>query len=452
MSLTVERLEGNMARLTIEVEADEFEKALTKAYNKIKKQVSVPGFRKGKVPQKMVERAYGPEVLYEDAANFAINDSYPVEAKNCDLEIVSSPEIDVTQIEKGKSFIYTATVAVKPEVTLGEYKGLEYTAFNVEVTDDDIEQELKAAQEKNSRKVKVTDRPAKEGDKVNLAFEGFVDGKPFDGGKADNYGLVLGSHSFIDTFEDQVAGHSVGESFDVNVTFPETYATKELEGKPAVFKCTLNEIEETILPELDDEFASEISEFETFEEYKADLVKSIETRKTNDAKAKAKDELIQKAADNAQMDLPDAMINEQAQTLARQMQMNLQQYGIGMEQYLEMLGQTADQFVAAQRPYAVKTIKGRLTLEAIAEAEGLLATDDDINEQLKEMAEAYHMDIEKVREAVIGDELEDLKHDIAANKASDFLLDNGVAVEAPAEEAEEEAPAEEAAEEAPAEE
>ncbi len=447
MSLTVEKLEGNMAKLTIEVEAADFDKAMTKAYNKIKNQVSVPGFRKGKVPQNMVERVYGPAVLYEDAANFAINDSYPAEAKNCDLEIVSSPEIDVVQIEKGKNFIYTATVATRPEVTLGEYKGLEYTAFDVEVTDEDIDREIQNAREQNSRKVKVTDRPAQEGDKVYLAFEGFVDGKPFDGGQADNYGLVLGSHSFIDTFEDQIAGHNVGESFDVNVTFPETYATKELEGKPAVFKCTLNEIEETILPELDDEFASEVSEFETLAEYREDVKKNIETRKTNDARNKAKDELIQKASDNAEMILPDAMVNEQAQTLARQMQMNLQQYGIGMDQYLEMMGQSADQFLAAQRPYAVKTIKGRLTLEAIAQAEGLLATEEDVEKQFAEMAEAYNMDIEKIREAISGEELEDLKHDIAANKASDFLFDNGVAVEAPAEEEEaEEAPAESAAE------
>lgn len=447
MSLTVEKLEGNMAKLTIEVEAEEFEKAMTKAYNKIKNQVSVPGFRKGKVPQKMVERTYGPEILYEDAANFAINDTYPEEAKNCELEIVSSPEIGVEQIEKGKNFIYTATVAIRPEVTLGEYKGLEYTAFTVDVTDEDVDKEIQNAREQNSRKVKVTDRPAQDGDKVYLAFEGFVDGKTFDGGKADNYGLVLGSHSFIDTFEEQICGHNVGESFDVNVTFPDTYATKELEGKPAVFKCTLNEIEETILPEADDEFASEISEFETFEEYKADLKKSIETRKTNDAKNKAKDELLQKASDNAEMILPDAMVNEQAQTLARQMQMNLQQYGIGMEQYLEMLGQTPEQFLAAQRPYAVKTIKGRLTLEAIAQAEGLLATEEDVNKQFEEMAEAYNMEVEKVREAISADEIEDLKHDIAANKAAEFLFENGVAVEAPAEEEEtEENAAEEAAE------
>ena len=447
MSVNVEKLEGSMAKLTIEVSAEDFEKAMTKAYNKIKGQVSVPGFRKGKVPQKMLERVYGPEVLYEDAANFAMQDTYMDAAKESGLEITSQPEIGVEQIEKGKSFIYTATVAVKPEVKLGEYKGLEYTAYTVEVTDEEIDQEIESARKKNGRTVEITDRAAQEGDKVYINFDGYVDGKQFDGGKADNYGLVLGSHSFIDTFEEQIAGHNVGDAFDVNVTFPDTYASKELEGKPAVFKVELISIEQTILPELDDEFASEVSDFETMAEYREDVKKSIEKRKTNDAETKAKDELLQKAGDNAEMTIPDAMVNEQARTLARQMAMNMQNYGISMDQYLQMLGQTEDQFLATQRPYAVKTIKGRLTLEAIAEAEGLLATDEDVAEQVDEMAKAYNMEADKIREALSAEELEDLKHDIAANKAADFLLKNGVAVEAP-----EEPEEEEKTEEAPAEE
>ncbi|MGI6071642.1 MAG: trigger factor [Lachnospiraceae bacterium] len=431
MSLKVEKLEGNMAKLTIEVEAEKFEECITRAYNKMKNRISVPGFRKGKVPQKRAEMVYGVEIFYEDAVNFAINDTYADEVKDCELEIVSAPEIDTEQIERGKNFIYTALVAIKPEVTLGKYKGLEYTEFSVEVTEDDINSELERAREMNSRKVEITDRPAEEGDTVYLAFDGYVDGKQFDGGKADNYSLVLGSHSFIDTFEDQVAGHNVGDEFDVNVTFPEVYQSKELEGKPAVFKCKINKIERKELPELDDEFASEVSEFETLEEYRADLAKTIEDRKRSEARAKAKEELIQKAAENAQMTLPDAMINEQSKILARQMQMNLQQYGIGMEQYLRMINQSPEEFIAAQRPYAVKTIKGRLTLEAIAQAEGLLATEEDVNTQLQEMAEAYHMEIDKVRETVSAEELEDLEHDIAANKASDFLLEKGKAVPAP---------------------
>jgi len=446
MSVNVEKLEGNMAKLTIEVSAEDFEKAMTKAYNKIKGQVSVPGFRKGKVPQKMLERVYGPEVLFEDAANFAMQDSYTDAAKESGLEITSQPEIDVDQIGKGKSFIYTATVAIKPEVKLGEYKGLEYTAYTVEVTDEEVDQEMEAARKKNGRTVEVTDRAAQDGDKVYINFDGYVDGKQFEGGKAENYGLVLGSHSFIDTFEDQIVGHNVGDSFDVNVTFPDSYASKELEGKPAVFKVDLISIEQTILPELDDEFASEVSDFETLAEYKDDVRKTIEKRKTNDAEAKAKDELLQKAGDNAEMIIPDAMVNEQARTLARQMAMNMQNYGISMDQYLQMLGQTEDQFVATQRPYAVKTIKGRLTLEAIAEAEGLLATDEDVEEQMNEMAKAYNMDVAKIKEAISAEEMEDLKHDIAANKAADFLLKNGVAVEAP-----EEPAAEEESKEAPAE-
>ena len=428
-----------MAKLTIEVSAEDFEKAMTKAYNKVKGQVSLPGFRKGKVPQRMLERAYGPEVLYEDAANFAMMDTYEAAAKESGLEITSQPEIGIDQIEKGKSFIYTATVAVKPEVKLGEYKGLEYTAFTVEVTDEEIDSEIESARKKNGRTVEVTDRAAQDGDKVYINFDGYVDGKQFDGGKADNYGLVLGSHSFIDTFEDQIVGHNVGDAFDVNVTFPDTYASKELEGKPAVFKVELISIEQTILPELDDEFASEVSDFETMAEYREDVKKSIEKRKTNDAEKKAKDELLQKAGDNAEMIIPDAMVNEQARTLSRQMAMNMQNYGISMDQYLQMLGQTEDQFLASQRPYAVKTIKGRLTLEAIAEAEGLLATDEDVEEQIGEMAKAYNMEADKIREAISAEEMEDLRHDIAANKAADFLLANGVAVEAPEESEEEKA-------------
>lgn len=443
MSVNVEKLEGNMAKLTIEVSAEDFEKAMTKAYNKIKGQVSIPGFRKGKVPQKMLERAYGAGVLYEDAANFAMQDSYPDAAKESGLEIVSQPEIGIDQIEKGKSFIYTATVAVRPEVKLGEYKGLEYTAFTVEVSDEDVDSEIEAARKKNGRTVEITDRAAQEGDKVYINFDGYVDGKQFDGGKAENYGLVLGSHSFIDTFEDQIAGHNVGDAFDVNVTFPDTYASKDLEGKPAVFKVELISIEQTILPELDDEFASEVSEFETFAEYKESVRKDIENRKTNDAENTAKDELLQKAGDNAEMIIPDAMVNEQARTLARQMVMNMQNYGISADQYLQMIGQTEEQFVATQRPYSVKTIKGRLTLEAIAEAEGLLATDEEVEEQFNEMAQAYNMDVAKIKEAISAEELEDLKHDIAANKAADFLLKNGVAVEPAAEPETEEAPEEE---------
>ncbi len=429
MNVNFEKLEGNLAKITIEVDAVDFSKALTKAYNKIKGQITIPGFRKGKAPQSVVERTYGVEVLYEDAANFAMNDSYPAAAKETGLEIVSQPEITVEQIEKGKSFIYAATVAVKPQVKLGDYKGLEYKAYSVDVTDEDIEKELKSAQEKNSRKVNVEDRPAKNGDKVNINFDGYVDGKQFEGGKADNYDLVLGSHSFIDNFEDQIEGHVIGDEFDVNVTFPDKYSSKELENKPATFKVKLNKIEETILPELNDEFASDVSEFETLEEYKADIAENIKKRKTNDAETNAKDELLQKASDNAEMILPDAMVNEQARALTQQMAMNMQQYGISFEQYLQMIGQTQEQFVASQRPHAVKTIKGRLTLEAIAEAENLLATDEDVEEQLKEMSEAYKMDIEKIRSAISADELDDLKHDIAANKAAKFLLDNGIAVE-----------------------
>lgn len=453
MSLKFEKLDGNMAKLTIEVEAAEFDKAIEKAYHKIKNQLQIPGFRKGKVPQKMAEKVYGVEIFYEDAANFVINDTYPVEAKQVEEEIVSSPELDIEQIEKGKNFIYTAVVAIRPEVTLGEYKGLEYTEFSAEVSDEEVQTELERTQKQNGRKVPVEDRPAQDGDEVSIDFDGYVNGRQFDGGKAEGYTLVLGSHSFIDTFEDQVIGHNPGDEFDVNVTFPDVYQSKELEGKPAVFKCRLNEIKKEVLPEIDDEFAAEVSEFDTLDEYKEDVRAQLLKKKTESAKNTAKDEIIEKAVANAQMDIPDVMVEEQARSIARNIQMNMQQYGIAFDQYLEMMGQTEAQFLNAQKPSALKSIKSRLVLEAIAKAEGLEATEEDIEEQYSEMAEAYQMAVEKIKEAISDEEKEDLKADIAATKASDFLLSNGKAVpkkeeaaEAPEEEAPSE-PAEEAAEE-----
>ncbi len=435
MSVNVEKLEGNMAVLTIEVDAEEVNKAITQAYNKIKNQITLPGFRKGKAPQKVVEQAYGVEVFYEDAADILINNSYPAEAKSCtDVEIVSQPQINIVQLEKGKNFIYTAEVAVRPEVTLGEYKGLEYTEFSVEASEEDITREIEAEREKNSRQVPVEGRPAQDGDTVTIDFDGYVDGKQFDGGKAEGYGLVLGSHSFIDTFEDQIVGHNIGDEFDVNVTFPDQYGTKALEGKPAVFKVKLHEIKEKSLPELDDEFAAEVSEFDTLEEYKADVKTKIEERKLNDAKNRAKDQLIAKVVETSEMEIPEVMINEQADTASRQMQMNLQQYGISMQQYLDMLGQTPQQYFESQKPGALRTIQSRLVLEAIAKAEGLEASEDDVQEQYNEMAEVYQMSVEKIMDAISPEELEDLKSDIAASKAADFLFDNATAVAAPAEE------------------
>lgn len=437
MSVNVEKLEGNMAKLTIEVPAEELDRAITKAYDKIKNQISIPGFRKGKVPQKLVEKTYGVEVFYDDAADYLVTESYRIEAKRADVEIVSTPDIEIEQIEKGKPFIYTAIVAIKPEVTLGEYKGLEYTEFSVEVSDEEIDKEIEKVREQNSRMVPVEDRPAAEGDTVEIDFDGYVDGKQFDGGKAENYSLELGSHSFIDNFEDQIAGHNAGDEFEVNVTFPDTYGTKELEGKPAVFKCKLNEIKTKVLPDVDDEFAAEVSEFDTLEEYRTDVKAGLEKKKYEDAKNKAIDELLTKAVANAEMDIPDVMVREQAKVGAQNMQMNLQQYGIGMDQYLQMLGMSYEQFVESQKPSARKLIQSRLLLDAIAKAEGLEATKEDIDKQFEEMAEVYQMTVEKVREVYIGDEYEDLKADIAVNKASELLFANGVAVPAPVKEEEE---------------
>lgn len=438
MSVNVEKLEGNMAKLTIELPPAELDRAITKAYEKIKNQIQIPGFRKGKVPQKLVEKTYGVEVFYEDAADYLVTESYRIEAKRADVEIVSSPQIEVEQIEKGKPFIYTAVVAIKPEVTLGEYKGLEYTEFTIEVSDEEIEKEIEKVREQNSRMIPVEDRPAAEGDTVELDFDGYVEGKQFDGGKCENYSLELGSHSFIGDFEEQIEGHNAGDEFEVNVTFPEEYGAKELAGKPAVFKCRLNEIKTKELPEVDDEFAAEVSEFDTLEEYKEDVKKNLADKKTEDAKNNAINELIEKAVENAEMDIPDVMVLEQAKVGAQNMAMNLQQYGMEMDQYLQMLGMTYDQFVISQKPSALKLIQSRLILGAIAKAEGLEATEEDITEQFEQMAEVYNMSVEKVREVYIGDEYEDLKEDIAVNKASNLLFECGVAAPAPAAEEKEE--------------
>ncbi len=439
MSFNVEKLEGNLAKLTIEVDAAEVDKAITKAYQKIKNRIQLPGFRAGKVPQNMAEKHYGVEIFYEDAVNFMLNDSYPEALEQCDLEIVSQPEIDIVQIEKGKNFIYTATVAVKPEVTLGQYKGLEYTLLDSEVSEEDVQAALERELDKNSREVPVEDRAAQLDDIVSIDFDGYVDGKQFDGGKSENYSLTLGSHSFIDTFEDQIVGHNVGDEFDVNVTFPAEYGEKSLAGQPAVFKCKLNEIKTKELPELDDEFAAEVSEFDTLDEYKADIKAKMAERKADAAKKTAIDELVAKAVENAEMIIPDQMVNEQAEAMVRNVERSMQQQGFTMEQYLQMMGQTRDQFLAEARPHAYQTISSRLVLEAIAKQENLVASDEAIDEQVKKIADAYGMEFDKVKELLTDEEKEDMSLNIVCDMATDLLYDNGVGVEPKEEEPAEEA-------------
>lgn len=423
MSYTVEKLEKNMAKITIEVPAEEFEKAMVTAYNQQKSKISVPGFRKGKVPMAFIEKAYGPEMFYDDAANICIQDAYPREMSASDLEIVSRPKIDVTQIEKGKPFIFTAEVALKPEVTLGEYKGVEIEKIPVEVTDEDMEAELKRVQQQNSRTIDVTDRPAQMDDEVTIDFEGFVDGEAFEGGKGSDYPLKLGSHSFIDTFEDQLVGKSIGDKVDVNVTFPEDYQAKDLAGKPALFKVEIKAIKATELPELDDEFASEASEFDTMEEYKEDIKKTLLVKKETEAKRQKEDKVIDKIIENASMDIPDAMIDMQQEQMIDEFAQRLQYQGLALEQYFQFSGSDRDALKEQMKDDAVKRIQSRLVLEAIAEKEQIEVTQEDIDQELENMAKMYQMELERLKEVMGENETDSIKKDIAIQKAVEMVAE-----------------------------
>jgi len=426
MSLTVENLEKNMAKLTITVPAAEFTEAMKDSYNKQKNKISIPGFRKGKVPQAYIEKVYGPEMFYEDAANTCMENSYPGALDECGLDVVSRPEIDVVQMEKGKDFIYTATVAVKPEVTLGDYKGVEIEKVDVEVTDEDVQAELLNVQKQNARNIPVEDRAAKMDDEVTIDFEGFIDGEAFEGGKGENYQLTLGSHSFIDTFEDQIVGKNIGEEFDVNVTFPENYQAEDLAGKPAVFKCKLNGIKETELPELDDEFVSEVSEFETMDEYKADLKETLKAKKEKAAKNTKEGLVIDKIIENATMDIPEAMVETTKEQMMNEFAQQISYQGLSIEQYFQFTGMTKEKFMETATPEAERRIKSRLVLEAIAKTEDIQVSDDELNDELKKMAEMYQMDIEQLTGLVGDSEKDAIKKDIAVQKAVDLVVDTAV--------------------------
>lgn len=426
MSLTVENLEKNMAKLTITVPADEFAEAMKASYNKQKGKISVPGFRKGKVPQTYLEKMYGPELFYEDAANTCMEKSYPGALDECGLEVVSRPEIDVVQMEKGSEFIYTATVAVKPEVTLGDYKGIEVEKTEVEVTDADVEAELLNVQKQNARNIPVEDRSAKMDDEVTIDFEGFVDGEAFEGGKGENYQLTLGSHSFIDTFEDQIAGRNIGEEFDVNVTFPEDYQAADLAGKPAVFKCKLNGIKETELPELDDDFAADVSEFDTLDEYKADIKATLKAKKEKAAKNEKEGKVIDKIIENASMEIPEPMIETQKEQMMNEFAQQISYQGLSIEQYFQFTGMTKEKFLETATPEAERRIKSRLVLEAIAKTENIEVSEDELNDELKKMAEMYQMDVEQLTDLVGDAEKDAIKQDIAVQKAVDLVTDAAV--------------------------
>ena len=422
MSLQVEKLEKNMAKLTVEVPAEQFEAALKTSYNKNKNKFNIPGFRKGKAPQAMIEKMYGVGVFYEDAVDEAINASYPDAAKESGLEIVSRPEISIEQVEKGKSFIYVATVATKPEVTLGEYKGIEVEKAKPEVTDADVEAELKKVQEQNSRLVSVEDRAVADGDQTVIDFEGFVDGKAFEGGKADDYTLVIGSHSFIDTFEDQLIGKNIGEDVEVNVTFPAEYHAAELAGKPATFKVKIKEIKMKELPELNDEFASEVSEFETLDAYKEDVKNKLAETKQAQATAENENNVVQKVVDNAQMDIPAPMVDEQVRNMIEDYARRLQSQGISFDQYLQFTGSTIEQLQEQMRPQAELRLRTRLVLEAVVAAEKIEPSEELVEAEIKKMSENYKMDAEQIKTIMGEAGMAQMKADMAVQEAVDFLV------------------------------
>lgn len=428
MSFTVENLEKSMAKITIECPAEDFEAAIVKAYQKNKGKLNIPGFRKGKAPLAMVEKMYGPEIFYEDAANALIPDAYASAAEESGLDIVSRPEIDVTQIKKGETFIFTATVAVKPEVTLGEYKGVEVTKINIEVTEDEVDAEVKRALEQNAKTVEVTDRAVKDGDETVIDFEGFVDGVAFDGGKGTDYPLTIGSGAFIPGFEEQIVGKNVGEEFDVNVTFPEEYHADDLAGKPAVFKCTVKSIKEKIVEEATDEFASEVSEFDTLEEYKADIRKNLFETKEKQAKARKEDEAVAKATENAIIDIPQPMIEANKEQMAEEFAYRLQSQGLSFEQYLQFTGLDNKKYLDTLEPQAITRIRTRLTLEAVVKAEGIEATEADYEEEIASMAKQYNMEADKVKE-ILGSQADTIKSDICVKKAAELIAEAAVEVE-----------------------
>lgn len=426
MSFTVDKLEKNMVKLTIEVDAEEFAKGMEASYEKNKNKISVPGFRKGKVPKQMIEKMYGAGIFYEDAANAIIPKEYQRAAVESGLDIVSQPEIDVTQIEEGKNFIFTATVAVRPEVTLGTYKGVEIAKVSTEVTDEDLEAEIKKVQEQNARIINVEDRPVQDKDDTVIDFEGFMNGVPFAGGKGENYSLTIGSHSFIDTFEEQLIGKKIGEETEVNVTFPEEYHAAELAGKPATFKVTVKEIKSKELPELNDELVQDISEFKTVDEYKADLKATLEKKKAKDAEVKKENEAIEAVVANAAMEIPEAMIKQQALQMADGYDRNLKQQGISLEQYVKMMGMEIDKFIESIYPEAEKRIKNGLVLDAIAKAEDFTVTDEEVEEEIKNMASMYNMKEDELKDMMTDNERNQIKEDLAVQKAVKLIAAEAV--------------------------
>ena len=424
MSVQVENLEKSMAKLTIEVSAEKLEEALQEAYNRQKNRISLPGLRKGKVPRNMVEKMYGPEIFYEDAANLLIQKEYGAAVKESGEDVVSQPEIDIVQLEKGKPFIFTAAVAVKPEVTLGKYMGVTVTKIDTTVTDEEVDAEVERQRENNARSITIEDRPVADGDTTVIDFEGFVDGEAFEGGKGENYPLVIGSHSFIDTFEDQLIGKNSGEEVEVNVTFPEEYQAEDLAGKPAVFKVKINEIKGKELPELDDDFAQDISEFDTLAEYKEDVKKKLQEQKEAAAKRDKEDEAIRKIIDKSKMELPEPMIEMQVQNIINDFATRISQQGLSMEQYMQFSGATIDSLKEQVRPDAIERIQSSLVLEEIAKAENIEVSDEELDKEFERLATAYRTDVESLKEYAAESEIQAIKDDLALQKAADLIMEN----------------------------
>ena len=423
MSVQVEKLEKSMAKLTITVEAAKFDAAVDSAYQKNKGKIALPGFRKGKAPRAMIEKMYGTGVFFEDAANELIPEAYETAAKESELEIVAQPEIEVTQMDKGTDFIFTATVAIKPEVTLGDYKGIEVEKKEAEVSEEEITAEIDKAREANSRLITIEDRATEDGDTVIIDFDGYVDGKQFEGGYAEDYTLVLGSHSFIDNFEDQLVGKNLGEDVEVNVTFPEEYHVDELKGKPALFKVKIKEIQKKELPELDDDFAQDVSDFDTLDEYKADVEKKILENKENQIKREQEDQIIEKIIENAQMEIPQQMIAAQTRQMTQEFAQRLQSQGLSLEQYMQFTGLTPQKMMEDLEPQALKRIQSRLVLEAVVAAENIEASDEEIDKELENMASMYQMEIDKLKELIGDDEKKQIGMDLAVQKAVEFVVE-----------------------------
>lgn len=433
MSVSVEKLENSMVKLTIEVSAEDFDKAINKVYNRQKGRMNVPGFRKGKTPRKVLEKMYGAAIFYEDAANDCINSSYPDAAKESGEEIVSNPEINVTQIEAGKPFIYTAEVAVKPPVSLGKYKGVEVEKQVVTVFDEEVDAEIRKEQEKNASKTEITDRPVKDGDDIVLDFEGFCDGVAFEGGKGTDYPLTIGSGSFIPGFEEQLVGANIGEEMEVNVTFPENYQADDLAGKDAMFKCTVKKITEKVLPELDDEFADEVSEFSTLAEYKEDVRKNIKERKERSAQTVKENQAVEKVIADAHVEIPAAMLRTQQEQLAGELEQQVMSQGMNFEDYLKYAQTTREQLIDNMKEEAERRIMYRLVMEQVAKEENIVATEEDFEAELQKMADAYRMDVETIKKYFV-ERKESMMDDIAVQKAITFVADNAVEVEKKAEE------------------